>query len=302
MKRSAAIACLLVFFCASSVRAAPTAKSFLQSIYGHYIGKDAHGVELDTAAEVRRYLAPPLAAAILADRAAAKGEVGNIDGDIFIDAQDWEIASFAIATDEKPDRASATVRFVNLGKPIAIALDLVLLKDSWRISEINYGDRLLSKIAKGIPDVLLGGDIPKKGPLTIDALKAMGPTTATWSSHGETHQVLGERLDRILAAHGFTKGEMGKEVPKAKKRAGFRKVVLLTAEDGYQALVSCAEITEGMGNTVALLVWEIDGKPLDEQSGPLRLVITTDGEPSRSIYAVRNIAVLDIPALLHPHK
>jgi len=132
----------------------------------------------------------------------------------------------------------------------------------------------------------------------MDELKSLGPVEATWTSHGKAHKVFGVRLDRLLGARGFAPGKVGKDVPKAQKRAGYRKVALVSAADGYQALLSCAEIAEEMGPTVAMLVWQIDGAPLDAQEGPLRLVVLTDQEPSRSIYGVRRIELVDVPALL----
>ncbi len=141
------------------------------------------------------------------------------------------------------------------------------------------------------------GEGLKSGSVTLDELKALGAQEATWSAHGEDHKVLGVRLDKLLRARGFTPGKMGKDVPKAEKRAGWRQVVLATAADGYQALIGCAEMDAEMGPTQAMLIWELDGKPLSAEQGPLRLVVLTDREPSRSIYALRKLEMLDVPKL-----
>jgi hypothetical protein len=73
--------------------AEPSAKSFVEAIYATYKGKNGNGISLDNDAAVRRYFEPTLAALIVADRknAAKRGEVGKLDSDPFIDAQDWEI-------------------------------------------------------------------------------------------------------------------------------------------------------------------------------------------------------------------
>ena len=83
-------------------------------------------------------------------------------------------------------------------------------------------------------------------------------------------------------------------MPKAEKRAGYRKVVVATARDGFQAVFSCAEIAEGKGATRALVAWAIDGKPLPPEMGPLRLVVLTDGEPARSIYQLESLKVVEV--------
>jgi hypothetical protein len=43
-----------------------------------------------------------------------------------------------------------------------------------------------------------------------------------------------------------------------------------------------------------VLFGKIDGKPLPAERGPLRLVVLTDKEPSRSAYGLRKLEVLDV--------
>lgn len=144
------------------------------------------------------------------------------------------------------------------------------------------------------PSVQLLGDLPKTGKLTVAQLEALGPVTADWAMHGEKHTVFGVPLDKVLAGFGFTAGPMGKDVPKAQKRSGWKKAVLATAGDGFQALFSCAELAEEMGPTRALLVWKVDGKPLTAEDGPFRLVVLTDKEGSRSVFGLQKLEVLNL--------
>ena len=117
-----------------------TAQAFVTAIYAAYKGKNTKGIQLTNEREIRRYFAPALAALIIKDRkdAGKRNEVGALDGDPFIDAQDWEIASFDIAVSEPtPGKAIATVKFTN-DTPKVVVLDLVKLKTEWRISEITW--------------------------------------------------------------------------------------------------------------------------------------------------------------------
>ena len=125
---------------AASVRAAdPSAVSFVKAIYAHYQGKDANGLALESDAAVRRYFAPGLAALIIKDRRDAHGEVGKLDSDPFVDAQDWEIDAVDVAVSEvAADKARATVAFNSLGRAQTVILDLVKLKGSWRIADITW--------------------------------------------------------------------------------------------------------------------------------------------------------------------
>lgn len=118
-----------------------SARSFVEAIYRAYKGKNAKGISLADDSAIRRYFEPSLAALIIKDRktAARKKEVGALDGDPFVDAQDWDIASFDIeVTDVPPDKAAATVKFTNAGTPMTVMLDLVRIKTDWKISDITW--------------------------------------------------------------------------------------------------------------------------------------------------------------------
>ena len=91
---------------------------------------------------MKRYFEPRLAAPIIKDRnkAAKRGDVSTLEMDPFIDAQDWDISAVDVAVrDTAADKASATVSFKNLGKPTTVVLELVKLRDGWRIADINWG-------------------------------------------------------------------------------------------------------------------------------------------------------------------
>src|SRR5262249_39902418 len=127
-----------------------TARAFLDAIYKAYIGKNTKGISIDGDAALRRYFEPSLAAMIIKDRkeAARRKDVPTLDGDPFIDAQDWEIKSVKIdVADAGPDKATGTVTFVN-GDPKKVVLDLVKLKDGWRIAEIHYAEGTLRGLFK----------------------------------------------------------------------------------------------------------------------------------------------------------
>ena len=90
---------------------------------------------------IRRYFEPALAALMVKDQklAAKRGEVGSLDFDPFVDAQEWEISEFDIAvSDTAPGKAIATVKFTNLGKPTIVTLDLIAIKNEWRIRDITW--------------------------------------------------------------------------------------------------------------------------------------------------------------------
>jgi Protein of unknown function (DUF3828) len=117
-----------------------SALAFVNDIYSAYKGKDAKGHPLDGKRAIRRYFEPSLATLMVRDQklAAKRGEVGLLDFDPFIDAQDWDIATFDIAIDDAaPGKATATVMFTNLDKPATVLLGLVKIKN-WRVADITW--------------------------------------------------------------------------------------------------------------------------------------------------------------------
>jgi Protein of unknown function (DUF3828) len=144
---------------APAALADPAAKAFLQKIYAAYQGKSSKGIRLDGDAVLRRYFEPALAALMIKDRkdAAKRGDVPGLDGDPFINAQDWEIGPVDIVVrDIAPDKASGTVKFTNLKVPTTVIYDLVKLKDGWRIADITWDGK----------DTLRGIYVKKQGSRT----------------------------------------------------------------------------------------------------------------------------------------
>ncbi len=142
------------------------------------------------------------------------------------------------------------------------------------------------------PALEIRGDIAKPLSLSVADFEALAATSVDWDHHGEKQVARGVMLVDILRRAGWSEGPSGKDVAKAEKHSGARFVLVVTAADGYQAVLSAAELTEG--KTVALLASSIDGKPLEPDAGPLRLVVASDASPARSIFQVRRIDIVDM--------
>jgi hypothetical protein len=126
---------------ARAAEPAPTAKGFVEKIYGSYVGsplKGANGVQLDKAAVIKRYFA----SLILDDEAAAdkRGEPPTLDGDAFIGHQDWDIADLSVDVKETGAKATATVSFTNFGKAEKVVVELLRVGADWRIADIQWDD------------------------------------------------------------------------------------------------------------------------------------------------------------------
>ena len=126
---------------APALAADASARAFVTAIYAAYTGKGGNGIQLDTDAVLRRYFEPAIAALIRQDQknSEQRNEVGTLDFDPFVDAQDWDIVGFDIAIrDNGPDKATATVKFTSSGTPKIVVLELIRIKSDWRISDITW--------------------------------------------------------------------------------------------------------------------------------------------------------------------
>ncbi|HWE37412.1 MAG TPA: molybdopterin-dependent oxidoreductase [Isosphaeraceae bacterium] len=92
-------------------------------------------------------------------------------------------------------------------------------------------------------------------------------------------------------------GKLKGDTPMAGLRGLADAVVLVRAEDGYQAAVSAAAVAMDTKGGRFLLALERDGQPLDKGQGPVRLIVPGDPEHVRW---VRQVASLDLVRLPKP--
>jgi hypothetical protein len=69
--------------------------------------------------------------------------------------------------------------------------------------------------------------------------------------------------------------------------------VVATGSDGYKAVLALAEVDPSFHPGEVLVADAMNGKPLDPHSGPLKLVVTEDKRPARS---VRNLVSIELKA------
>jgi len=129
-----------------------SAKIFLHDIYDRYVGKNAKGLNLASNADIHRYFAPELAGQIIEDRTVAKkvGDIPMLDGDPFVDAQEWRIDKVDISVQQPAkDTALAAVSFNNRGQALTVRLELVKIAGAWHVREIiSRGKKLSALFAK----------------------------------------------------------------------------------------------------------------------------------------------------------
>ena len=125
--------------------------------------------------------------------------------------------------------------------------------------------------------------------LTLAQLKALPHITVTiHNSHTNADETYsGVRVADLLTPLG---APLGKEL----HGVALATYLVAAGSDGYSAVLSIAEIDPTFHPGEVIVADAMNGKPLDEHSGPLKLVVTEDKRPARS---VRNLTAIEMKTL-----
>ena len=117
-------------------------------------------------------------------------------------------------------------------------------------------------------------------------LKSMPHITAIFhNAHTDADETYsGVRLADLLAK---VSAPLGSEL----RGEALTNFVVATGADGYQAILALAEVDPSFHPGEVLVADTMNGKPLDAHSGPLKLVVTEDKRPARS---VRNLTTIEL--------
>jgi DMSO/TMAO reductase YedYZ molybdopterin-dependent catalytic subunit len=134
--------------------------------------------------------------------------------------------------------------------------------------------------------LVLAGDVPKPMTWTVAELKTLPRTTVTAvSEDGRTLKYEGVLVSDLLARAGAIVGG-------EPRGAALTTYVLATANDGYQILFSLSELDSGFSDTQIIVADTIDGKPLSDTQGPLRIVVPRDKRGARAMRTVERLEVV----------
>ena len=125
-------------------------------------------------------------------------------------------------------------------------------------------------------------------PLDAGTLAALPRVPVAATTHDQALRCEGVALAALMQAAGA--------MPAGPLRGSqLGRYVQVDARDGYRAVFALAEFDPTLGNRAAFLVDRCEGKPLDERSGPLRLVVPGEARAARSVRQVRAITVVVAP-------
>ena len=98
----------------------------------------------------------------------------------------------------------------------------------------------------------------------------------------------GVTVAELLKAAGAPLGEK-------LRGAGMASYVLAHAKDGYRVVFALPELDAGFTDLKVIVAYTMNGKPLPEGQGPLRIVAPQDKRPARWIRMLDRIEVVKIP-------
>jgi hypothetical protein len=129
---------------------------------------------------------------------------------------------------------------------------------------------------------------PYHHPAEVSAteIKAMPRVSVTiHNPHTNADEIYsGVRLADLLTRMG---APLGSEL----RGEALANYIVATGSDGYQAVLAIGEVDPSFHPGEVLVADTMNGEPLDAHSGPLKLVVTEDKRPARS---VRNLTTIEL--------
>ena len=126
-------------------------------------------------------------------------------------------------------------------------------------------------------------------PVTFDAngLAQLARHTALLNDHGKQVNYEGVLLHDVLVRGGFDFGNglRGKQLA---------SYVIAIGSDGYQVIYALADLDPSITDAGIVLADKRDGKPLEPNEGPLRIIVPQDKKPARSVRMLKEIDLVEL--------
>ena len=147
-----------------------------------------------------------------------------------------------------------------------------------------------SSLAVAATGLVVKGDVGHELQLTVTEIHDLPHVeiTATDGHSGQKIAFRGVLLSELLGRAGAALGDKlrGKELA---------AYIVAGAADGYRVVLSLSEADPGLTGSEVLIADSADGKPLDEKTGPLRLVVPHDKRPARWVRQLTTLQLVKVP-------
>jgi DMSO/TMAO reductase YedYZ molybdopterin-dependent catalytic subunit len=143
----------------------------------------------------------------------------------------------------------------------------------------------------GEPALLVKGEVKSELKPTLAELQALPNSAVTVAEReGGNAKYEGVLLHEILSRAGVPFGE-------SLRGDALRLCVIVKAADGYKVAFALAEMDPAVTDKKVVLAFRREGKELDVEVGPLRLVIPDEKRHSRWVRRVTELEVIRLPVL-----
>ena len=131
----------------------------------------------------------------------------------------------------------------------------------------------------------ISGEVQQPLELSLSDLSKMPRKEASLQDkEGNIHIYKGVSVLDILSKAGVASG-------KELHGENLSKYVLVKCTDGYQVLFSLAELDPSIADKNVIVADTIDGNPLLDKKGPLRIIAEGEKKPASSSYQVESLIV-----------
>jgi DMSO/TMAO reductase YedYZ molybdopterin-dependent catalytic subunit len=137
------------------------------------------------------------------------------------------------------------------------------------------------------PRLTVGGDV--ESPLSLSLIDLGGlprKILKVMNEHeGKEEIYQGVPLEEILKRAGVPQGS-------ALRGGALAIFVRAEGEDGYRVVFSLAELDSGVQDSDVLVADTLNGEPIPDKLGPLRLVVPHEKRPARWVRMLRSVTVV----------
>jgi DMSO/TMAO reductase YedYZ molybdopterin-dependent catalytic subunit len=149
--------------------------------------------------------------------------------------------------------------------------------------------RLLAQSASTTAHLAIKGDVEKPLSITLDELSRLPRRTIKVMN---PHEKKEETYDGVLLTELLKRAG----VPQGAQLGGAALATYIQAEaaDGYRVIFSLAELDTDFQDSDVIVADTMNGAPLDDKTGPFRLVAPHDKRPARWVRMVQSLTVVRI--------
>jgi DMSO/TMAO reductase YedYZ molybdopterin-dependent catalytic subunit len=185
-----------------------------------------------------------------------------------------------------------TVRAIRRGIPILLAIAVLCCACPGILAQAANPSPTQAVVADSKPNgaqLSVSGDV--QTPLSLSLADLSGfprKTLKVMNEHSgkeETYQ--GVPLAEILKRAGVPQGS-------ALRGAALATYIRAEGEDGYSVIFSLAELDSGIQDSDVIVADTMDGGPIADKLGPLRLVAPHEKRPARWVRMLRSITVVKV--------